>query len=36
MLAIEGKKMSKSRGHFLTLRDAIDRFGADVTRLTLI
>ena len=36
MLAIEGKKMSKSRGHFLTLRNAIDSFGADVTRLTLI
>ena len=36
MLAIEGKKMSKSRGNFLTLRNAIDRFGADVTRLTLV
>jgi len=36
MLAIEGEKMSKSRGHFLTLRNAIDRFGADITRLTLV
>jgi len=36
MLRIEGEKMSKSRGNFLTLRDAVDRFGADVTRLTLL
>ena len=36
MLAIEGKKMSKSKGNFLTLSNAIDKFGADVTRLTLM
>lgn len=36
MLAIEGQKMSKSKGNFLTLRNAVERFGADVTRLTLI
>ncbi|MEM2151094.1 MAG: leucine--tRNA ligase [Candidatus Bathyarchaeia archaeon] len=36
VLTIEGQKMSKSKGNFLTLRDAVDRFGADVVRLTLI
>jgi leucyl-tRNA synthetase len=36
MLTIEGQKMSKSRGNFLTLRNAVNRFGADVTRLTLV
>ena len=36
MLAIEGKKMSKSKGNFLTLSNTVDRFGADVTRLTLM
>ena len=36
MLSIEGQKMSKSKGNFLTLRSALDRFGADVTRLTLV
>lgn len=36
MLTIEGDKMSKSKGNFITLKDAISRFGADVTRLTLL
>ncbi|MEM2110878.1 MAG: leucine--tRNA ligase, partial [Candidatus Bathyarchaeia archaeon] len=36
MLTIEGQKMSKSKGNFLTLRDAVNRFGADVTRLALV
>ena len=27
--------MSKSKGNFLTLKDVVDRFGADVVRLTL-
>lgn len=27
--------MSKSTGNFLTLRDAIEKFGADATRLSL-
>ncbi|MEM2888592.1 MAG: leucine--tRNA ligase [Candidatus Bathyarchaeia archaeon] len=36
MLSIEGQKMSKSKGNFLTLRNSLDRFGADVTRLTLV
>jgi len=35
MLTIEGQKMSKSKGNFLTLKDVVDRFGADVVRLTL-
>ncbi|MCW4020568.1 MAG: leucine--tRNA ligase, partial [Candidatus Bathyarchaeota archaeon] len=36
MLSIEGQKMSKSKGNFLTLKNAVDRFGADATRLTLV
>jgi len=36
MLMIEGEKMSKSKGNFLTLKEAISRYGADVTRMTLI
>ncbi|MEM2146676.1 MAG: class I tRNA ligase family protein, partial [Candidatus Jordarchaeaceae archaeon] len=36
MLSIEGRKMSKSKGNFLTLRSILDRYGADVTRLTLV
>jgi len=34
-LMLNGKKMSKSTGNSLTLRDAIEKFGADATRLTL-
>ncbi|NIP67451.1 class I tRNA ligase family protein, partial [Candidatus Bathyarchaeota archaeon] len=36
MVMIEGKKMSKSKGNFVTLRDAIDRYGADSTRCALL
>ncbi len=36
MLSIEGEKMSKSKGNFITLKEAVNRFGADVARLTLI
>ena len=36
MLLIEGKKMSKSKGNFLTLSRTVDEFGADVTRMTLM
>jgi leucyl-tRNA synthetase len=36
MLSIEGQKMSKSKGNFLTLRSTLNHYGADVTRLTLI
>jgi cysteinyl-tRNA synthetase len=31
-LKVEGKKMSKSLGNFITAREAIDRYGADVVR----
>ncbi|TDL26973.1 leucyl-tRNA synthetase [Rickenella mellea] len=34
-LMLNGKKMSKSTGNSLTLRDAVDKFGADAARLTL-
>ncbi|CAG7851167.1 Putative leucine--tRNA ligase, cytoplasmic; AltName: Full=Leucyl-tRNA synthetase; Short=LeuRS [Serendipita indica DSM 11827] len=34
-LMLNGKKMSKSTGNFLTLRQAIDKWGADATRLAL-
>ncbi|KAG9013714.1 cytosolic leucyl tRNA synthetase [Tulasnella sp. JGI-2019a] len=34
-LMLNGKKMSKSTGNSLTLRQSIDKFGADATRLTL-
>jgi len=36
MLSIEGKKMSKSQGNFVTLKDAINEFGADATRCALL
>lgn len=34
-LMLNGKKMSKSTGNFLTLKDAVQKFGADATRLAL-
>ena len=34
-LMLNGKKMSKSKGISLTLRQGIDKFGADATRLAL-
>ena len=34
-LMLNGKKMSKSTGNSLTLRDGVDKFGADAMRLTL-
>ena len=34
-LMLNGKKMSKSSGNFLTMRDATQRYGADAVRLTL-
>ena len=34
-LMLGGKKMSKSTGNFLTLRDAVSRYGADATRIAL-
>ena len=32
---LNGKRMSKSTGNSLTLREAIEKFGADATRLSL-
>ncbi|KAJ5777740.1 hypothetical protein N7520_000986 [Penicillium odoratum] len=32
-LMLNGEKMSKSTGNFLTLKDAVDKFGADATRI---
>lgn len=34
-LMLNGKKMSKSTGNFLTMREATKKFGADAVRLTL-
>ncbi len=36
MLSIEGMKMSKSKGNFVTLKDALNEFGADSTRCALL
>ena len=36
MLMIEGVKMSKSKGNFVTLNSAIDHYGADPTRCALL
>ena len=36
MVNIEGEKMSKSRGNFIPLKKAIMKYGADVTRATLL
>jgi leucyl-tRNA synthetase len=33
---VDGEKMSKSKGNFFTLRQIYERFGADVTRFTLM
>lgn len=33
---VDGEKMSKSKGNFYTLRQIFERFGADVTRFTLM
>ena len=34
-LLLNGGKMSKSTGNFLTLKDAVDKFGADACRISL-
>jgi len=36
MLKIEGEKMSKSKGNFIPLKRAIEVYGADATRATLL
>lgn len=34
-LVLNGQKMSKSTGNFLTLKDAVEKYGADATRIAL-
>ncbi|KAI1329187.1 leucyl-tRNA synthetase [Xylariaceae sp. FL0255] len=34
-LMLNGEKMSKSTGNFLTLRDSVEKYGADATRISL-
>jgi leucyl-tRNA synthetase len=34
-MVLNNEKMSKSTGNFLTIKDCIDRFGVDATRITL-
>jgi len=36
VLSVEGKKMSKSKGNFVTLRGAMDQYGADATHCALL
>ena len=36
MLMIEGRKMSKSKGNFITLKNAVEEYGADTTRMVLL
>lgn len=36
MVQVEGEKMSKSKGNFVPLRLAINKYGADATRLALL
>jgi len=36
MLMIEGNKMSKSKGNFITMHQAIQQYGADATRTALL
>lgn len=36
MVNIEGQKMSKSKGNFVPIKDAIERFGSDATRCALL
>ncbi len=33
---VDGQKMSKSLGNFITIREAISKYSADVTRLTML
>ncbi len=36
MLMIEGKQMHKSKGNFVTMKNAVDEYGADATRCALL
>ncbi len=35
MIRVEGEKMSKSKGNFITMREVLNQYGADVTRISL-
>lgn len=35
-VSLEGQKMSKSKGPILTLKEAVDNYGADVTRMYIL
>ncbi|MCL2862559.1 MAG: leucine--tRNA ligase [Methanimicrococcus sp.] len=35
-VSLEGQKMSKSKGPILTLKEAVDKYGADVTRMYIL
>ncbi|WNY25183.1 leucine--tRNA ligase [Methanolapillus millepedarum] len=35
-VSLEGQKMSKSKGPLLTLKEAVDEYGADVTRMYIL
>ncbi len=34
-MLVDGKKMSKQNGNFYTLKDIVDKYGADATRFAL-
>jgi len=36
MLMIEGKQMHKSKGNFVTMKNAVEKYGADATRCALM
>ncbi len=36
MLMVEGKQMHKSKGNFVTMKGAVDKYGADATRCALL
>jgi leucyl-tRNA synthetase len=36
MLMVEGRQMHKSKGNFVTMKNAIDEYGADATRCALL
>ena len=36
MLMVEGKQMHKSKGNFITMKGAVEKYGADATRSALL
>ena len=36
MLMVEGKQMHKSKGNFITMKGAVEKYGADATRCALL